>query len=79
MRSFSRRMLLSLTNARPAFPILNPRREQLRGLSPRAFALGFLQTPPRDDALALSLPFGFSYAWRGDFHPASYVPCPAHT
>ncbi|MDP8246527.1 MAG: hypothetical protein P9M00_00145 [Candidatus Tritonobacter lacicola] len=51
----------------------------MRGLSPRAFALGFLQTPPRDDALALSLPFGFSYAWRGDFHPASYVPCPAHT
>jgi hypothetical protein len=47
--------------------------------SPRAFALGFLPTPPRGDAVALSLPFGFSYTWRGDSHPASYVPCPAHT
>jgi len=47
--------------------------------SPRAFALGFLPTPPRGDAVALSHPFGFSYTWRGDFHPASYVPCSAHT
>ena len=42
--------------------------------SPRAFALDFLPTPPRDDAVALSLPFGFSYTWREDFHLASYVP-----
>ena len=33
--------------------------------SPRAFALGFLPTPSHDDAVALSLPFGFSFhlAW----------------
>jgi len=47
--------------------------------SPRAFALGFLQTSPHNDALALSLPFGFSFTWREDFHLASCVPCPAHT
>ena len=47
--------------------------------SPRAFALGFLPTPPRGDAVALPLAFGFSFTWRGDLHPTSYVPCPAHT
>src|SRR3990170_6221794 len=47
--------------------------------SPRAFGLGFLQTPPRDDALALLLAFGSANTWRGDFHPTSSVPCPAHT
>src|SRR5712692_5078015 len=47
--------------------------------SPRAFGLGFLQTPPRDDALALLLAFGSSFTWLGDFHPDSSVPCPAHT
>jgi len=47
--------------------------------SPRAFALGFLPTPPHGDAVALSLPFGFSYTWREDLHLTSYVPCPAHT
>ena len=47
--------------------------------SPRIFALDFLQTPPHDDALALPLPFGFSFTWREDFHLTSYVPCPAHT
>jgi len=47
--------------------------------SPRAFALDFLPTPPHGDAVALSLPFGFSFTWRGDSHPTSYVPCPAHT
>jgi hypothetical protein len=47
--------------------------------SPRAFGLGFLQTPPRDDALALLLAFGSAKTWRGDFHPTSPVPCPAHT
>ncbi len=44
-------------------------------LSPRAFALDFLPTPPCGDAVALSLPFGFSFTWRGDFHPTSTVPC----
>jgi hypothetical protein len=41
--------------------------------------LDFLPTPPHGDAVALSLPFGFSFTWRGDSHPTSYVPCPAHT
>jgi hypothetical protein len=47
--------------------------------SPRAFGLGFLQTPPHGDALALLLAFGSAKTWRGDFHPTSSVPCPAHT
>jgi len=47
--------------------------------SPRTFGLGFLQTPPRDDALALLLTFGSTYTWYGDFHPASSESCPAHT
>src|SRR4030042_4961519 len=47
--------------------------------SPRAFGLGFLQTPPRDDALSLLLAFGSADTWHGDFHPISSVPCPAHT
>ena len=47
--------------------------------SPRAFGLGFLQTPPRDDALALLLTLGSTNTWYGDSHPVSYVPCPAHT
>ncbi len=47
--------------------------------SPRAFGLGFLQTPPHDDALALLLAFGSAKTWHGDFHPISSVPCPAHT
>ena len=79
--------------------------------SSRAFGLGFLQTPPRDDApgsspgqaLALFTRLwrapslgpsqrlrphksarSFDIAqdkltWRGDFHPTSPVPCPAHT
>ena len=47
--------------------------------SPRTFGLDFLQTPPRDDALALFLTFGSAYAWCEDFHLASYAPCPAHT
>jgi hypothetical protein len=47
--------------------------------SPRAFGLGFLQTPPRDDALALFLAFGSAHTWRKDFHLTSSVPCPAHT
>src|SRR5437870_10839714 len=47
--------------------------------SPRAFGWGFLQTPPRDDALALFLAFGSANTWRQDFHLTSSVPCPAHT
>jgi hypothetical protein len=47
--------------------------------SPRTFGLGFLRTPPHDDALALLLAFGSAYTWRGDFHPTSSVPCLAHT
>jgi hypothetical protein len=47
--------------------------------SPRAFGLGFLQTPPHDDALALLLAFGSAITWREDFHLTSSVPCPAHT
>lgn len=47
--------------------------------SPRSFALDFLQTLPRDNALALSLTFGSAITWYRDFHPTSLVPCPAHT
>jgi hypothetical protein len=47
--------------------------------SPRAFGWGFLQTPPRGDALALLLAFGSANTWHEDFHLASSVPCPAHT
>jgi hypothetical protein len=47
--------------------------------SPRVFGLGFLQTPPRDDALALLLSFGSAITWSEDFHLTSYVPCLAHT
>ena len=47
--------------------------------SPRTFGWGFLQTTPRDDALALLLAFGSAETWHGDFHPISSVPCPAHT
>ena len=47
--------------------------------SPRIFGLGFLQTSPHDDALALLLTFGSANTWYGDFHPISSVPCPAHT
>jgi len=41
--------------------------------SPRAFGLGFLQTPPHDDALALLLAFGSANTWRGGrgLHPTS--------
>src|SRR5262245_28180911 len=46
--------------------------------SPRTFGLGFLQTPPPDDALALLLAFGSADTWRG-VHPTSSVPCLAHT
>ena len=53
--------------------------DQVRGRLARAFGLGFLQTPPRDGALALLLAFGSAKTWRGDFHPTSSVPCPAHT
>jgi hypothetical protein len=32
-----------------------------------------------DVALALLLAIGSANTWRRDLHPASYVPCPAHT
>jgi hypothetical protein len=47
--------------------------------SPRAGGWGFLQTPPRGDALALLLAFGAANTWREDLPRASSVPCPAHT
>jgi len=47
--------------------------------SPRAFGLGFLQTSPHDEALALLLAFGSASTWHGDLHPVSSVPRPAHT
>src|SRR5919106_3693161 len=47
--------------------------------SPRSFGLSFLQTPPRDDALALLLTFGSANTWYRDSHPTRLVPCPAHT
>jgi hypothetical protein len=47
--------------------------------SPRTFGLGFLQTSPRDGALALLLAFGSANTWHGDFHAVSSVPCLAHT
>ena len=56
-----------------------PRLQRDSCSSPRAFGLGFLQTPPHDDALALLLAFGFAKTWHGDSHPKRSVPCPAHT
>ena len=47
--------------------------------SPRIFGLGFLQTSPHDDALALLLSFGSANTWCEDFQLTSYVPCLAHT
>jgi len=47
--------------------------------SSRSFGLGFLQTPPRGDALALLLAFGSAKTWQSDLHRLSNVPCPAHT
>ena len=41
--------------------------------SSRDFALGFLRTPPRDDALALWLTFGSTLAWYRDLHPTGFV------
>ena len=36
---------------------------------PRTFVPRVLQTPPREDALALPLSFGSTHTWTGDFHP----------
>jgi hypothetical protein len=47
--------------------------------SPRALGLGFLQTSPHDDALALLLAFGSAKTWRGDSHPACSMSCLAYT
>jgi len=49
------------------------------GASSRSFGLGFLQTPPRDDAIALLLAFGSAKTWQSDLHRLSNAPCPAHT
>ncbi|HUW27596.1 MAG TPA: hypothetical protein VMV97_03200, partial [Sulfuriferula sp.] len=46
---------------------------------PRSFGFSFLQTLPRDNALAVLLAFGSAKTWLPDFHRHSYVPCPAHT
>ncbi len=45
----------------------------------RIFGLGFLQTPPHNDALALLLTLGSANTWYRDLHPVSHVPCLAHT
>ena len=47
--------------------------------SSRSFGLGFLQTPPRGNALALLLAFGSAKTWQSDFHRLCNAPCPAHT
>jgi hypothetical protein len=47
--------------------------------SPRSFGFSFLQTLPRDNALAVLLAFGSAKTWPQDSHLGSYVPCPAHT
>lgn len=47
--------------------------------SSRHFGLGFLQTLPRGNALALLLAFGSANTWQEDFHLFSYVSCPTHT
>jgi hypothetical protein len=47
--------------------------------SPWTCGLGFLQTLPHSDALALLLAFGSADTWRGDFHPARSMPYLAHT
>ena len=47
--------------------------------SPRSFGFDFFQTPPRDDALAVSPAFGSAKTWLPDFHRHRYVSCPAHT
>jgi hypothetical protein len=45
----------------------------------RTCGMGFLQTPPHDDAFALLLTFGSTNTWYRDLHPVSYGPCPVHT
>jgi hypothetical protein len=44
--------------------------------SPRAFGLGFLQTPPRDDALALLLAFGSSLYLASGLAPDEFCAMP---
>jgi hypothetical protein len=43
-------------------------RQQFADSWPGTFVPRFLQTPPRDDALALPLSFGSTDTWTGDFH-----------
>jgi hypothetical protein len=52
--------------------------DQVRGRLASIFGLGFLQTPPHSDALALLLTFGSANTWCEDFHLTSFVPCLAH-
>ena len=47
-------------------------------VAPR-FRIGLPPDLAHDDALALLLAFGSAKTRRGDFHPISSVPCPAHT
>ena len=62
----------------PLVPVM-PHLETGSCTSPRIFGLGFLQTTPRDGALALLLTLGSANTWYGDFHHTSYGPFPAHT
>lgn len=47
--------------------------------SPHSFGFGFFQTSTGDDALAVSLAFGFAKTRLPNFHRHSSVPCPAPT
>ena len=61
-----------------SYPVSVRRIKSGAGL-PRTFGLGFLQTPPRGDALALLLAFGSTITWHEDSHLARSGPCLAHT
>lgn len=47
--------------------------------SPRGFASGFLQTAPRETALAFDYSFFYSDPPKGDFNPMSSHTCRAYT
>jgi hypothetical protein len=47
--------------------------------SPRTFVPRFLQTLPRENALALPLSFGSTHTWTGGLSPPSMTACTAHT
>lgn len=74
--------VVEIGDGKPEPHIFHPNVPHLRSgscTSPRVFGLGFLQTSPHDDALALLLAFGAANTWHEDFHLASSVPCSAHT